>query len=731
MRSVLFLAAILSVAAPPVALASPPAVVDPTGVEGHAFNALHGRWPDLTADAFLASLPAAPATPALGFDVAAARFYDLVLKAIPLTAPQRAALARQGLVVAPQDQRFSMGSAYHYLYSHDLPVFVSADSVLHAWHRSFDTMLARLESEVFASLIYEILWAARDHLVAQSKAPWATGDARTALYDAELYFTVALNLVRGSTVVSAFGQGEALQAVLDKIKAQAMDTAPTTALYGGRRVVDWTQFQPRGHYTLSASLQQYFRAMMWLGRADTGFSLVDGAAGSEVDVARERRAAQAVTWALAHEGGLDRLAALRAVIDALIGSGDELSPEALLALSKGAGVKGLHGLTDGPAQAALLTQIKASGGGAQRILSQLVTSFPGLPQVAPPAVFQLFGQRFLIDSFVLSKVVYDTIMKDGTKVERFMPMGLDVMAALGNDEAARLLADELARWHYAPNLKTLRALIEAYPASKWQAGTVYDRWLGVLRTLNAPLAGRFVPKAMQGEAWRRKTLRTQLASWAELRHDTILYGKQSFTAVAGCEYPAGYVEPVPPFYAAMATLAEGMAGVLADADLKSTRQPELVNLLDNQQRFLKAFAGTVRRLERLATLELAGKPFPAADVTWIKQTIDKRGGGSGPPRYDGWYPTLFWGAAPDDYVPEVADVHTDPNSGRFLEVATGDVELLVIAVDSGADHAVYVGPVSSYYEFSAEGTRLTDEAWRWQIRDGKAPAPPAWAAPLF
>ena len=36
--------------------------------------------------------------------------------------------------------------------------------------------------------------------------------------------------------------------------------------------------------------------------------------------------------------------------------------------------------------------------------------------------------------------------------------------------------------------------------------------------------------------------------WTQLRHDTILYIKQSMTGVPSCSYPAGYVEPVPLFW---------------------------------------------------------------------------------------------------------------------------------------------------------------------------------------
>ncbi len=40
----------------------------------------------------------------------------------------------------------SFGQMYKKLYVDDLPVFISSDSVLHAWHVSFDSVLKEVES---------------------------------------------------------------------------------------------------------------------------------------------------------------------------------------------------------------------------------------------------------------------------------------------------------------------------------------------------------------------------------------------------------------------------------------------------------------------------------------------------------------------------------------------------------------------------------------------------------
>lgn len=56
-------------------------------------------------------------------------------------------------------------------------------------------------------------------------------------------------------------------------------------------------------------------------------------------------------------------------------------------------------------------------------------------------------------------------------------------------------------------------------------------------------------------AWHGRLLQTQLSAWTQLRHDNLLYAKQSATPYPICEYPAGYVEPYPAFLAALAEYA--------------------------------------------------------------------------------------------------------------------------------------------------------------------------------
>jgi len=370
----------------------------------------------------------------------------------------------------------------------------------------------------------------------------------------------------------------------------------------------------------------------------------------------------------------------------------------------------------------VLLQQQVAQAARQQIRSQVLNPpMNAEHEVPPPALFQLFGQRFLLDSFLLSKLVYDSISFKGKQMVRVMPTGLDVMAALGNDEATRLLRPELERFKYSSNLLAARRTVDDTRPEEFEL-SVASLWLDSLRKLDdVPERGNF-PEAMKRTPFLRKQLQTQLASWAELRHDTVLYAKQSYTAGISCEYPEGYVEPYPEFFARLALLSEGAGKRLAALDANH----------DGFGDFFANFSSTMKYLEILARKELEAKPFSAEESGFLKKTIDRNGFGCGPPRYDGWYARLFYGGSPADWKPTVSDVHTDPNSGQVLQAGVGDANFMLLAVNNQKDRAVYVGPVYSYYEFRhGASDRLTDEQWREAIQRQALPARPAWWTNAF
>jgi hypothetical protein len=108
-----------------------------------------------------------------------------------------------------------------------------------------------------------------------------------------------------------------------------------------------------------------------------------------------------------------------------------------------------------------------------------------------------------------------------------MPSGLDVMAALGSERAWELLDDQKSYENYVPQMQMLWDQIGNMTEAEWTQNLYYLWLYSLLPLLSDP--GEGFPYFMQNEAWVDKQLSTALGSWAELRHDTILYAKQSYT----------------------------------------------------------------------------------------------------------------------------------------------------------------------------------------------------------
>ena len=66
-------------------------------------------------------------------------------KVYKLDAAELAAYKANGFVVSERLGGQSFGEIFYQIYSRDLPVFISGDAILHAWHRSYDAMLEELE----------------------------------------------------------------------------------------------------------------------------------------------------------------------------------------------------------------------------------------------------------------------------------------------------------------------------------------------------------------------------------------------------------------------------------------------------------------------------------------------------------------------------------------------------------------------------------------------------------
>jgi hypothetical protein len=639
----------------------------------------------------------------LGYDPKTAVNLALLQQsALALDARELDALGKRGFVISANKSFPGFTYGYATLYFEDLPLYVSADSLLHAVHLSYDNLLKEVELSALIDHLRAVLSGMRAALAGGGAAELGDGARR----DVDLYLAVAVSLLDDALAQPVAG-ALACEAQELFARARAAGMPGRVNLFGTERRVDFSQFKPRGHYTDSVLLERYFRAMTWLGRIDLRLieTMPDG---SQVFHRRQLEAALAIRAVIDPEV-LRRWQAIYDTVGAFVGEPDSMTLAELDALLADLGVPSAAELGS-VADESIARAIVRGGYGTQRISSHIMVNALGGGTTLPlSSVFLLFGQRYVVDSHVFSNVVYDR-----TKSKRQLPSPLDVaFAALANDQASQLLADELRTWAYAPNLHMMRVLVDAHDKDGSQTfwrSSLYNQWLSSLRALSpgkevSDPVSVGLPALAGTEPWGRRLLSTQLASWAQLRHDTMLYAKQSYTSVGVCEFPDAYVDPYPQFYEALARYAEKGLEVVGGVGLSSSQ-------LDAASNYFALLREVSLMLQQMALQQRAGTPFTSVQMAFINDAVVINRGGCGPPTAAGWYPRLIYGSELEPFDPTIADVHTAPKYGLVLHVGTGAARLMVVTVNTCAGPRAYAGLASSYYELvSQDFQRLDDAEW--------------------
>ena len=650
---------------------------------------------------------------------------------------------------------------YKKLKKREIPIFITSDSLLHLYHIQFDETLRQIEEKEFYDTIWRISKELLDDSVSIHNS--ASGDLKEASMRNAAYFTVALSLLQPKLEqisieddVNAYFKPEDLEKYSFEIPefVEPLVEAELTLIEEHKDFSesplfiykeDYTQYVPRGHYTRSEKLKNYFRTFMWYGRMSMllkGTDQVEAGQPCNVfppckalvslyDAKVQTMQACLIAYRFAEGGELrDGWNRIYSVTSFYVGLSDDLGPfEYIEALNHVFNGKfdpyDLNEETVGEIKAKLAEYSPpAIYGGTGEVTLQP----PFTPEQADEILnvtkgFRLMGQRFIPDSYIFQNLVppkvlrplgperpFTWVMTDAGPVRGF-PRGLDVMALMGSERAAELLEElkDSNYENYTKQFMLLRAEFDSLTEEDWQKN-LYWSWLYALRPLLEEF-GEGYPTFMQTQAWRDKELTTALASWAELRHDTILYAKQSYThSMVSADEPMeraaiGYIEPVPEFYGRLLALTRMTTNGLEEMNVldRSAR-----NRLDSLERILE-------RLVELSVKELRNEELTQGDHDFIRD----------------------FGEELNDVLAEVddkakkttvvADVHTEQNTKQVLEEGVGYVKLMVVAykVPDGRI-LIGAGPVMSYYEFKQPmSDRLSDERWR-EILESNPPEPPEW-----
>lgn len=567
-----------------------------------------------------------------------------------------------------------------------VPSFVTVDSMMHTYHLYFSYLMKKTERESLAEALLSVSEQMLEKSVEQYEqlrgSEWEEAAFRNVVFfsvgavlqnkDAEIPADVAEAVTREKSLIE---------------DASGIDTCSLT-----NTMIDYSQFKPRGYYEGEKKLEKYFRAMMWYGQI--------GFIQSEEDLDRS-----ALLMTLAMEDGvLEEWERIYTVTSFFAGASDDLTYyEYLPAIEAAYGEADLDVLV-GNSEGwknfrTITTQMKAPA------INSIPTMDDGNSDTKATEEnkgFRFMGQRFTIDAAIFQNLIYENVQEDSEGNKRMLPDTLDVAAALGSDTAYSILEKQGDTDYagYKENMEVLRTGIKNSPETLWSA-SLYSNWLYTLKPLLEE-KGDGYPDFMQSEEWAKKNLESFAGSYAELKHDTVLYAKQVMAEMGGGDLPQwddrGYVEPEVQVWSRFTRLAARTRDGLKSFGLLSSEDEENLNRLEQMASQFLVMSEKELKNQLLSDeeYELIRNYGGNLEHFWLEAFKDE-----GENINSGDFPAAI-----------VTDIATDPN-GACLEVGTGNPSRIYVVVPMDGELHICVGAVYSFYQFEQPiSERLTDSEWR-------------------
>lgn len=659
----------------------------------------------------------------------------------PLSKAQQEKLQDNGFVVTPGQQK-EIDDIYIQSRKKNQPIFVTTDSVLHTSHIFFDYLLRILEIEKLFGLTQDLTDRMLELSIEQYKEASEEGVRQAArlnigffsvpkkIFDPQYETEYSLDGLVNKEL-SHISSHEGLR--YRELLAYVENPNKIENFYAYE---DYSQYVPRGHYTRNPKFKRYFKVMMWYGRMD--FKLKPGETKQAVLHGKKMtlQALLIVDALMRDEQVFQLWKKIYEPTVYLVGKTDDLDPEDYFSLMKkifpSSGKVDMYGKNE------KLSEFiqKALHLSSPQILSGLALAEKGGFEKATQG-FRFMGQRFIPDSYMFQELVFKkkreknilTYTGEGKPFTmgfvpmvgpaRVFPRGLDVMAVLESERALEILEEEGDTEYkdYHAQLSMLRRKFSSLKKKDWTQN-IYWNWLHCLRPLVSENIPESAPHFMQNTAWMDKQLQTALGSWTELRHDTILYAKQSYTMFttalpAEPSLTLGYVEPYPEIYSRIQSMMEDLRKILSQWGLS------LPGILEK----IKEFEDVLSQLSQISEKELKGQELSEQEyrLIWnIGSTL------SGLKDFPSSIQKKITSGT-DERMDIVADVHTDLNTEQVLEEGVGSPFNIYVVIQDGHGRRICRGGVFSYYEFKHPlDDRLTDERWQEMGKQGNRPPQSGW-----
>ena len=571
------------------------------------------------------------------------------------------------------------------------PNFITVDSLMHTYHLYFASLMRNTEKEYLADALKSLSSDMLDKAAEQYQTLKGSGWEKAA-YNNLLFFYVGAKLQDPGVKLPVEDDGLSAAADTELKRIRAAEGIEISGLSG--EYEDYSQYKVRGYYTGNEQLEQYFRAMMWYGR----MSFV---------TEKEDLVKSAVLQCVAlSENGDQEWKHIYDVTSFFAGASDDPGYYEL-----GRMIEDAYGkMPDTEGAAADAEAFAKVVGVLKSYEAPAINSVPVEDGDDPViAGYRFMGQRFTIDAAIMQKLIYSAVGENNNGECRMLPDALDTAVVLGSEEAYQILQgrEDLSYQNFEQNRNLLKAHFANDDTALWNA-SLYAGWLNTLRPLLTE-KGEGYPSYMQSVNWTRKDLETFAGSYAELKHDTILYAKQVIAEMGGFDEPEyddrGYVDPEIEVYNRFVNLAAKTAeGLEAYGMLSDSAKEDLGRLQEMA----------------LTLVEISEKELQNEALTEEEYDFIRAYGGN---------LEHFWKEANQDMVeylnysyqspcPVVADIATDPN-GSVLEVASGKAQRMYVVFPLDGELHIGSGSVYSFYQFEQPiSERLTDEEWRAMLDGG-------------
>lgn len=612
---------------------------------------------------------------------------------------------QQNNFVITEGNNLQLFHAYEENDYRQVPNFITTDLYLQAFHMYFSYILKSLEKQHIIPTLETLCRYFNETCVKQAEQTEDESLKDMAEYAATFY-AIPYYLLTNKTITVPAKYEKEYQEEIKRINAQEDNFSEFLSYKDA--YFPYSLFKPRGHYTREPQLQAYFKAMMWLQTAC---------------FCREQQeqlkhaifqAAVLCTYKSADKTPLKELyQRIYTPLTFLMGETDNLSISDIAQI--------LEKNNAGHIEDALAPEQIEKVNQALVDLAKRKNKIKPKIEVSCRDKINFMPQRYLADNEVIQELV-----DVNPNSQRAYPKGLDVFAAFGVSSAETLLTDfykEPDNW--SEYSKELQKLKDKFKTTKPTQVSAYELWMKSLFTMQQ--TDKNNPGFMQTPEWGYKNLNTALASWAELKHDAILYGEQPMAAECGGAGPpdpivVGYVEPNLPFWKKMSNILLATRLILQQSNCLTDDLKGKTEQFNDYINFLIQVTEKELRGEKLTepeyrTLEYMGSSIEYFTLSVIDPDL----------HLDNW--SLVQG--PDKSIAVVADIYTRNivgcNKNGILHVATGNANNIYVVVEIEGNLYLTRGATFSYYEFVQPlDKRLTDEEWQKMLEEKKAPAVPEW-----